>query len=295
MNLRQKIFNALRVLKSNRDKPISANRVAFEINEPIPDVKVILSQMLEMNPPIITSIKEPINGEIVTLYWTIKSQYQVTDMLNKQKPISNAMPKVATEIIKEEQKMTNYTNYPNYLEIEPMELRLIAYIKNNPKCTIEALEKNTGSRENCAQSKIEKYILSNLIIKSRILNENNRKQIVFSVSPDYANFSAQEIYDEKVKIYGNTKPRTKSPEVIDTPNSALIDSRKEEAVTIIGKAVEAAAIKTDKDLSTQYGSFKVAYTSDGTLLMFGISFQPIELNPQQTRLLNNYLNTLEVI
>lgn len=39
-----------------------------------------------------------------------------------------------------------------------------------------------------------------------------------------------------------------------------------------------------------YGDFKVAYTSSGTLMLFGLQYLPVELNVEQTDLLIEYLD-----
>lgn len=193
--------------------------------------------------------------------------------------IANAARVVPTPpcaVLKPQPETTNST------EQKPKALAILEFIEATPDCHVGDI--SNATKIDFPRSYIKTAIRDGMVV----LDTSEQLKTTFRLAPG---MTAKSIYGS-----GRRKP---APKVIATRPQDKAMLATEAGKELVEKA--AAALEEEYDIPAflrkkaepqegEFGEFKVAYTSSGTLMLFGLQYLPVELNVEQTDLLIEYLD-----
>jgi len=177
----------------------------------------------------------------------------------------------------------------NMIEQKSKALKILEFLEQNPKSSSAVIMKATGALG--VDSCIPSYLQSGDVIKEK---PEGSTKFVWSLKPG---MSALQIYDAHRKgRSGRIKPAAAPVSNGIVKNVAMKVSQENPKDTLkpesIAQAAEPPAKTTPapaQEPANGYGAFKVAFTSDGTLMLFGVTYQPVELSKDDTETLLDFI------
>ncbi len=190
----------------------------------------------------------------------------------------------------------------------PKALKVIAYIEEHPDCSFVEISKGTGVDFPLA------YIKTSIHRGKIIATKHPNFKCTYKLADGC---TAESIYIKKGQKHVKEATPVAVREVFDIPaflrkpadEFAVADSVDEKlgdqytgpqkitAEEWIADEAEMQRTADEKKISEHninFDDFKIALTTNKTLMLFGIHYQPIELNHQQTRTLSDFLSELDV-
>lgn len=252
MNLQQQILDEMKRKKVSAHVPL-------------------LKNMYSCSQPLVSSMQHTKNGITLMAY------------LPTSKKVAPAQ--VRREITPQKQEADTMMN--NVDSELPAELRLLSYILLNQNCSLSQAERDCKLKINCANGYLSWYFKEGYLLKTAYKNIN---QISYSIKA--AGMTVEQLFE----LRQNQKSLNDMASKNSTPINALPQNELDIFNFLISsnKDVINNAKLLPKEAETikkpDYGDFKVAYTSNGTLLLFGLQYEAIELDHQKTELLNDFLN-----
>jgi len=168
----------------------------------------------------------------------------------------------------------------NMIEEKSKALKILEFLEQNPKSSAAVIMKATGVLS--VDSYIPSYLQGGEVIKER---PEGSTKFVWSLKPG---MSAQQIYDAHRKgRSGRIKPAAQPLSNGIVKDVALKVSQENLLRQSSGTIQVQPLVAVDP--AKCYGAFRAAYTSDGTLMLFGVAWQPIELSRDDTEALFDFI------
>ncbi len=146
-------------------------------------------------------------------------------------------------------------------EIKPKVLQILEYIEANARCTMQEIQTKLNDKM-LGESYIKGYIKDHRVIVSKN-SVNGKKEFRIALGKKVAEFYGVKVINKapKVKVKDIQESVNAAPEL---PSTIDIDA--------VYKNIHTVSVDDNKR------KFRVAITSDRTLLLFGIQSEPIELD-----------------
>jgi hypothetical protein len=182
---------------------------------------------------------------------------------------------------------------------KPKALKMLEYIQKNPYCNGAMLRKAADA--GTVDSYIDGYIKRGEVIKETRGPRDSRYCLAKGLTAEMIYTPPHGKRGQHNKNAPETGVATSQSESTAKPAVQQISPEAQAEVLSLGgrdqQDAQGSAITSESTaqpslpevIDHQYGPFRVAYTSDGCLLIYGISFQPIELSKPQAQELFDFV------
>jgi hypothetical protein len=285
LGLRQLILDALR--NTSSDKPISETDLHFSSF-----ADYSYQQILDELEALYEAKK--ILRVLITRDGLSQQYYWISLMAGRmpEKMPHNTSFLAPKRVDQRQKPITHVTSITNISETQNMTFsaeksiawRMLEFIEANPDTTSGPLRSAMGV--STVDGYLATYIKRGHLLKYK---DGDGFGYKFKLKPG---MTAQQIFSAP-RLSSSVEKLAALDSKNDTPAAAQI--AKDDIPAFLRKQTEPEPDKqaeTSAATTTQepYGQFKAAYTSAGTLMLFGLSFQPIELSREKTTDLFEFLN-----
>ena len=286
MTLQQQILDEMKRRKVTAQAPMPVCDILVNSDYDVlflAEIELELEKMVTCRPPLLSRMQHTKNGITQMVYWPT-GMHQIISYSDPAKKVA-ATP-VRREITPQKQESPTIMNN---IDSQPSaEFDLLSYIWLNPNCSLSQAERGCGINVNCAKGYLSWYFTQGYLLKTPYKNTN---QISYSIKA--AGMTAAQLFE----LRQNQKSLNDMASKNSTPINALPQNELDIFNFLISsnKDVINNAKLLPKEAETikkpDYGDFKVAYTSNGTLMLIGLQYAAIELNHEQVETLYDFMNT----
>lgn len=297
MSLQHPILDEMKRKKVTAQAPISADliwsMIPFGLN--IQSIENELQRMYTCHPRLVNRMQHTKNGMTQMVYWPT-GMHQAISYSDPAKKI--APTPVRREITSQKQKEDSMMNKLD--SQSPAELSLLSYIWLNPNCSLSQAERECNVNVNCAKGYLSWYFTQGYLLRTAYKKIN---QISYSIKA--AGMTASQLFElkqnQKVLDYVINKKPSPFFSILNNDQPAPIETQPQNDLDIptfltssnkdVVNDAALAPIQSETIKEPDYGDFKVAYSSNGTLMLFGLQYGLIELNHEQLETLYDFMNT----